>query len=426
MSSKSFPARGGRFLSWAAGIASLVATWSAGPVSAQVILGPAPAPVSETSVRQEQTVTKTEEDPFAGDIIQTGCSSCGGGSYGEGLSTGGCRSCCYAGRTPCDCCLNPQTCVGKFFAGFYECVCCPDPCYVPRWLPIANNAFFVDSARPITHMRLRWDAGWNLARPDRAEFFMPRFGTTTAQVDSAGNAIGGVGKGPNLVGRRADYHELTLYNEAAVNNFGMSIEIPYRALDFDATTAPFERTASGFGDMVIGTKTLLLDCELMQYTLQFKTFLPTGNVQKGAGTGHVSLEPSNLLTLKCSDDCYIQAQTSLWIPIGGDASYQGNVFHQHYSINKVLCKWCEGPKNIQLIGSAELNHWYVINGLYTTDATAGGAPIAADASANILSVGPGVRLVLCNTIDFGIGSAFSLTGDHWAGQLIRSEFRWRF
>src|SRR5438874_2183956 len=59
----------------------------------------------------------------------------------------------------------------RFFCAFHNALCCPDPCYEPRWVPTANAALFVDFARPATLTRLRWDSGVNLIQPDRSEFF---------------------------------------------------------------------------------------------------------------------------------------------------------------------------------------------------------------------------------------------------------------
>src|SRR5262249_60324112 len=98
--------------------------------------------------------------------------------------------------------------------------------------------------------------------------------------------------------------------------------------------------ASGFGDSVIGTKSMLLDCCLMQITFQFKTFLPAGNFTAGLGTAHVSLEPSILWNVNCAKDTYLQSQFAYWIPIGGDQLYEGNIFHMHMSLNHVLWRPC--------------------------------------------------------------------------------------
>jgi hypothetical protein len=173
--------------------------------------------------------------------------------------------------------------------------------------------------------------------------------------------------------------------------------------------------------MNITTKSLLLDCDLMQITFQFRTFVPTGNFPKGLGTGHVSLEPSLLTAIKLTPTSYFQGQLSYWFPIGGDTAFQGNVFHYHMSYNRLL--WACGH-NIQLIGTAELSGWEFLNGSYTDPVT--GLALRARDVGTVVSAGPGVRLSICNIIDFGVGSAFALTGDRLAAELIRAEFRWRF
>lgn len=443
MSGKPFPARSGKVLSWAAGAAILATTWSMNFLSAQTSPAPNPATIVEPAAHVGNPDTNSAASSSSeGTIQQTSCSSCSSGLLGApygasgGCSScggGGCPSCCYPGRRPCDCCWDAHTCVGKCLAGLYECICCPDPCYEPHWLAIADSAFFVDAARPVTQTRLRWDSAWNLTHPDRAEFFQARARTTPNQVGPGGPlARPGVGRGPAFVGNNIDYDDLVFVAEAATCDFGfgMFIEMLYR--DLDPETAPSSPApavpSSGFGDMNIGTKSMLIDCELTQFTFQFKTFLPTGNAGQGLGVGHVSLEPSFLNTLKLCDGCkpcYLQSQWSYWIPIAGDRLYQGNIFHEHYSVNKVLCQPCSG---IRLIGTCELNHWQILGGNFTSpDFVIGGAPVALSAAhTGFVSMGPGLRLFICDRIDFGVGTAFALTGTHWAEELIRAEFRWRF
>src|SRR5262249_20920339 len=110
--------------------------------------------------------------------------------------------------------------------------------------------------------------------------------------------------------------------------------------------------------------------------------------------------------------------------------YQSNVFHAHMSLNHLL--WTIMP-GVQLIGTAELNEWSFLQGAYTSpdflmpDPRNGTlTPVSVSATATMLSVGPGIRLVVCDKIDFGVGTAFALTGDHLAEETIRAEFRWRF
>ena len=41
----------------------------------------------------------------------------------------------------------------EYEGGLYEALCCPDPCYEPRWLAVADAAFTCEAARPVTQQR---------------------------------------------------------------------------------------------------------------------------------------------------------------------------------------------------------------------------------------------------------------------------------
>jgi hypothetical protein len=194
------------------------------------------------------------------------------------------------------------------------------------------------------------------------------------------------------------------------------VELPYEFVSPDNYHG-----ASGFADMTIGTKSMLLDCELMQFSFGFKTFIPTGNFTKGLGTGHVSLEPSLMASVKLAPETYIQTQLAYRFPLGGDGPYEGPVLHYHMSLNQVL--WHCGH-DIQLIGVAELNGYEFLGGEYTSDT---GVPLSVKgAVGDVVSIGPGIRLVMCDKIDFGIGSAFNFTSGSVGDEWLRLEFRWRF
>ena len=94
-----------------------------------------------------------------------------------------------------------------------------------------------------------------------------------------------------------DYDDLLLYQEIAAGNFAFFIETSYRAVEPDINARH-----ANFGDINLGTKSLLIDCELLQFTFQFRTYLPIGQTMKGLGNGHVSLEPSLLASLRLAKD----------------------------------------------------------------------------------------------------------------------------
>ncbi len=372
----------------------------------------------------------TKADLDKGGVQPVGCATCsngllggptplfGGHGGGGGCGPGGCgggRDCggpcgpgqCYAGKQPCDCgsaCASGP--FGGTLMGMYQCICCNDPCYEPRWVALANNAFFIDNVRPVTQMKLGVDFGWDLQKPDKSELFW-------AQVNQKGP------RGPaNTAPRTLDYSRAYMVNEAAVNGvFSVSVETSILAHDPDGNFNP----SSGFGDLVLGTKSMLLDCELLQAAFGFKTFLPTGNFTKGVGTGHTSLEPSLMASLKLTPYSYLQGQIGYRFPIGGTAGIQGSLVYGGLAYNHLL--WNCGH-DIELIGTLEAHLSCSTNGRYTDPDT--GALLRTNDLGSFFNAGPGIRLVLCKKVDFGLGLAFALTDETILGHLLRAEMRWRF
>ena len=71
------------------------------------------------------------------------------------------------------------------------------------------------------------------------------------------------------------------------------VEYPYRQLN-----PLFSPTQAGFSDINFGIKSMWLDTELLQVTFQFRTYTPSGNAAQGLGTGHFSLDPSVMASMK--------------------------------------------------------------------------------------------------------------------------------
>jgi hypothetical protein len=346
-------------------------------------------------------------------IVPVGCTSCNTGLIGGSLpppdpGISGCTGCgnCYPGREPCYPCEDKKTFVGQFFCSLYACICCPDPCYEGKFTPLADSAFYFDAVRPLTQTKLRWDGGRDLIDPDRSEFFWAR--------------ADGKGKGPRppkgiLGENRLRYDDLTLVTEGGNGTISVAVAVPFRNIQGDV-----DGHASGMGDMTIATKTLIFDCELLQFAIQMKVYTPTGNFLKGLGTGHVSLEPSGIVAIKIAPKTYFQGQLAEWIPIGGDPTYQGGVLHYHFSINQQL--YALTP-NVPIIGELETNCWTFQHGNYT-DPFLGGLQRASGQT--YATMGAGVRLFVCDKIDFGVAFAHAVTEVRLARDIYTAEFRLRY
>ncbi len=330
------------------------------------------------------------------------CASCGYAAPGPKGCCGVCPSsscgdCCTPGRTHC--CSICDESAGpwkQICCGLYHGICCPDPCYEPRWLPEANAAFWVDDARPVSHLRLRYDGLFNVRTPDRAEFYVGNDGDTLRE--------------------KAHINEFHIYSETAIGQkFAFFIDLPFRSYEqfqSDGTT-----DSSGFGDMSLGTKSVLLDSEIWVVTFQFKTYIPTGAVSQRLGTGHVTLEPAILTYTKMSPDFYIQFQSGLWIPISGTSSHAGNVLHNRLSLNYVLYRILP---DVPLIGTLEFVNYNVLSGGFDDEGVIGSG------SGAYFGIGPGIRLDVCKNIDIGVAGLFSVTNNFYESEAVRAEFRWRF
>lgn len=387
----------------------------AGENPAQVEFIGSTAPKVEV-VGASPAVFLTRPGPQAG-VVQSGCTTCGlppiaplTGLGAHDLGDPGCGGCggcgeggCVPGRPACETCEGHDP-FSRLFCGFRNALCCPDPCYEPGWVAAANAALFVPSVRPNTYTRFRWDYGSNVTTPDRAEYFWKAPGSGGPNATVNGNRVSA---------NRVNYHELSIYTEFGTDKFSFFIDTPYRSLRADLTGG-----AGSFGDLTVGTKSVLTDSELMLLSFQFKTIIPTGNQGRGTGTGHVSLDPSLLWALKLAPNTYWQGQLGYWIPIGATPKYSGGVVEYNNSLNCVLWR---PVRDTALIGTLESTGYTFTSGRFT-DA----AGVQRSAQATYFNLGPGLRLSVCDKFEAAFGIQFALTRDHFANQLYRTEIRWRF
>jgi hypothetical protein len=318
----------------------------------------------------------------------------------------------------------------------YEALCCPDPCYEGKWIPLADSAFYSDSIRPISQQKLRWDIGRNLVNPTRNAYMFAPNPIFPYQVKSL------------------NYNDVYISTEIATGGFSILSDISYRTLSIDPSEG-----GGAFGDMMIGTKSLLFDTELIQIAMEFKTFLPTGNFTAGFGTGHVSLEPSLLVCLKLKEKTYLQGQISEWIPLGSTTppvGTAGSLLHAHLSLNHVLH---EVNPDIPIIGTLEYSGYYFqaggnqdvstiptgsistssstnssTNDFYgssssssSSSGTTSSIPVTNSSGISYQYIGPGLRMFMGSHYDMGVGAQFALSGNNrFAEQLYRVEFRLRY
>jgi hypothetical protein len=357
-------------------------------------------------------------------VAKVGCTRCGQlGDPGD-LNFGYCATGrCTPGRAVC----YPYA-GDSFFQRvsslIYQCLTCPDPCYEPSWNPLANAAFMIDSPRPQTMLRIKYDRWSNITTPDRGGFFWSQangkgLGPSPLRLAQSGSGIKPPVPQPVFV----NIDEGTYSMEAgAAGKMAFFLNFPYRLVNTNDTYAG----GAGFGDMSLGTKSVLIDTELLLLTFQFKTYMPIGNASRGTGLGVVRLEPSLIWSTKLSEKTFFQGQLGEWVPLGG-SNYFGSVLLSKFALNHELT---EIIPNVPLIGVLEIDGWTFQSGRYTQLFSTPNKQIATvTRSANTQSywnIGPGARIAFGNKADLGMGLLFGMGSQSWGNPIVTVDLRWMY
>ena len=382
--------------------------------TAPVVAATTPAVAVAVAPAQAQAGTLDLVVPKSDESVgRTGCTTCGGyHSQSDSLAfhsaIGGCSDGqCVPGREKCDALPTCNTFAGAFVGNLYQSLCCPDPCYQPRWDPAANASMFADYAKPRTITRFRYDLMQNMTFPDRNEYFFKQSSTSLPYKNKVYRTY------PS-----ARVQQIYMYQEAAAAAGSLFVEYPY--LQINPMLTP---TQAGFGDIRFGSKSVLYDVEMLRVTFQFKTYMPTGNASKILGTGHVSLEPSILTSLKLGPETYLQGQFGQWIPLGGTQGLAGGIFFWYLSLNQVLTYVTPSSPLIVML---EMDGWSFENGGYSNPLKVGPKMISSGGGVSYFNIGPGLRLSICDKIDVGGTITWATQSMHWGNPWFRFEVRFLF
>lgn len=264
-----------------------------------------------------------------------------------------------------------------------------------------SSVGYIDNAVPTDLIRFRFDTAYKNNRPNRAEYFYAK------------GAPGGPGL--PLPETSVDYQELTTYVEHAFRpRFSGFIETPARFLDPQVNDPE-----DGFGDMTTGFKYAFQYREAAVSSFQLRTFIPTGNPNRGLGTNHVSLEPALLFYRQPAERLRVEGEFRYWIPVGG-TDFAGDLFR--YGIG---ASYGERPRDrCWLSPVTELVGWTVLSGKETVVQVPGATPVIQSAAGDtIVNAKAGFRFGFGDRADVYFGYGRALTGDVWYKNLWRLEFR---
>lgn len=272
---------------------------------------------------------------------------------------------------------------------------------------------YIDSAIIADMFRYRFDAAYDNPLPDRAEFFYGQCG-----------CFGGNAPGPIKMERSVDYQEFTPYFERAMSSgFSLFAEAPLRFINPEIND-----NTGGMGDINFGFKGSLYHTDSQFWTAQFRVYAPTGDADRGLGTGHASLEPGVLYLGRVNDRLITQGEFRVWIPlsdsqVAGRGNFAGTILRAGYGGGYDLLNLDTRAQRRRLAGTFETVAWYITDGL-----AFGGIdnPVVLDADNDtIVNLKSGLRYT-SGRQSLASTYGFAVTGDRWYSDIMRLEYRYAF
>ena len=285
---------------------------------------------------------------------------------------------------------------------------------------------YIDNAIVGNEVRVRFDAGFDNNRPDRAEFFYAQCG-----CDGRPPAKGPF---PGLV-LHLNFQQLYMRAEyAPTKRFSGFVDVPIRWVQpqqFVAQTAPGFTNKAGISDVMAGFKFAAVATSEHYLTFQMSAAFPSGDSSKGLGTNHYTIQPEILFFQRLSDRSALEAQLGDSHPINSTSmpGFAGDVFTYGIGPSYQLYR----GENISITPVLEMVGWRVIGGLetngdfFTVPGFPNLHPVVRNADGtNIVNLKAGFRTSIGNRNSLYIGYGQALTHEMWYKHIVRIEYRYTF
>jgi hypothetical protein len=306
---------------------------------------------------------------------------------------------------------------------------------IPRPRLSGSTTGYVENAFVGSQVRVRFDAGFGIETPDRAEFFYAKCGCyRLAGIDpQAPGPVGVLPAGANpatskLIENDLGYQEFQVYAEFAPHQrFSLFADVPLRSLS--PSIIP---EATGLGDIRAGVKLGLMASDARALTFQFRSYLPAGDSERGLGTAHSSVEFSLLYHGLVAQRVSVGAEFGTWLPIDGSSAIPAAA-DGHFSGNVV--RWGVGAgvnlgarPGFGFAPLVELVGWRVLGGYesVTPDGTPAHLSIPSAEGTNVVNLKLGGRFTINGRHSVYAGYGFPLTDAHWYNDIFRVEYRFAF
>ena len=285
---------------------------------------------------------------------------------------------------------------------------------------------YIEDATVGSGFRIRFDSGWDIDSPDRAEFFYAKCGCFRDLAGSPAYDPSAPGPGPGIV-QAMNFNQLNMTTERQLGKrASVFFDLPFRWIkptDFVAGTGAFSNQ-SGLGDISVGTKVAIATSSSRDITVMVRGSFPTGDSSKGLGTDHGSVEPALLVRQALGSRFQLEGEFGDYHPTGtskgplpGNGNFAGDILY--YGIGPSFA--VVNNRSVRLAPVVELVGWHLLSGYETSSFAAGGS---GDVSGlNIVNLKIGARVGIGNTGSLYVGYGFALTQNVWYDHILRLEYR---
>ena len=284
---------------------------------------------------------------------------------------------------------------------------------------------YIDTAIVRNQVRFRFDAAYGNNKPDRAEYFYAKCGcfrVLGADPDAPGPAPS---SGPQLLETIVDYQLLQADLELMLtDNVSVILAAPVRLLN-----PTINDNTAGMSDLQAGLRLAAYYDDVQALTFQLRTYIPTGDADRGLGTNHVSLEPGVLFAHKLTERLTLESELKDWIPIGGSSNagtgftgpFAGNVISYGLGLGFDLID----DREYRVTPVVEAVGWTILDGLSSssTDGTLATANIEKVDGDTIVNMKFGARISKSSMGSIYAGYGTALTTEAWYSDIMRLEYR---
>jgi hypothetical protein len=261
---------------------------------------------------------------------------------------------------------------------------------------------FIDSAIPMTQVKLLIEGNYGDHRPTRAEYIFPKSGV-------AGSP------GWQTPETNVDWQQLTSYIEIAYQGMISGfIELPTRWVNPAVNDNDW-----GMADIQAGFKVAALNSPGFTTTLEVRGTIPTRS-GPGLGSLHYSVEPGVLIYLRPMETITIEGELRYWLPLSG-SDFAGDI--ARYGVGVSF-----GQRSYEALWFTpviEVVGWTVLGGKEMAP-TPEGFVIRGASGETIVNGMAGVRFGFGDMGDIYAGYGRSFSGEAWQHELWRLEFRVKF